>query len=579
MKTSRFFPASLAAIVILCGEIPATFAAEVTLTVADDAIPLEKIADVLKQIKNDYDKQAAAFVAVVDAELAAKRIGENLAKLLSSLARNERYYHEVSMNIPKSNATLSAAIKELEAASRLSNLRRSSAMNGVVKHLRQQARDFMPGKPKPEEITSFIRAIQEFRELMPPNDGTFTQTQAVCENIIAIMGALKQVTDDGTPDPAISAAADALRGSTYRGDVFTQEETKEYLVRFFELMRKAVEGSANEIDALIEARKPVQEISAAVENYALAKRRLNQLTGDETALHGASDPAVFYRLFLGVLKSVEGGDFEEANRGLKNCADWNLQLDASRRADREQMINKLQKEITEKSAKLREQWMADISARMAAVKEPADISELMSGIEKWSRQMRAPDGRGGDAEEINQLMEPLRELQERWSNNSPVEIAQRVQRLSANRRQSPVAFQKEFAALRNRVTCIIYASKYKIPELTTAPYADKDPEAAIEALCDDFSKRGEWRRLLDILQTRALAAARGSVPKEDETITAIRSYLVGKNLELAEQWADAVQAYKSVLRSPVPRAPIQAAADSIKAIAKAHPDAVTGGSQ
>ena len=74
MKTSRFFPASLAAIVILCGEIPATFAAEVTLTVADDAIPLEKIADVLKQIKNDYDKQAAAFVAVVDAELAAKRI-------------------------------------------------------------------------------------------------------------------------------------------------------------------------------------------------------------------------------------------------------------------------------------------------------------------------------------------------------------------------------------------------------------------------------------------------------------------------------------------------------------------------
>ena len=40
----------------------------------------------------------------------------------------------------------------------------------------------------------------------------------------------------------------------------------------------------------------------------------------------------------------------------------------------------------------------------------------------------------------------------------------------------------------------------------------------------------------------------------------------------AEQWAEAMQSYKAVLRSASPRAPIKPAAERIKILAKEHPE-------
>ena len=108
-------------------------------------------------------------------------------------------------------------------------------------------------------------------------------------------------------------------------------------------------------------------------------------------------------------------------------------------------------------------------------------------------------------------------------------------------------------------------------ELTAADALAQPPEVAIERVCDALAKSGDWRRLYDLLNARArLHGGRGG---PDEAVGALRAFFEGQNFELAELWPDAAQAYKTVLRSTSPRAPIQAAADRLKAITAAHPDA------
>ena len=97
-------------------------------------------------------------------------------------------------------------------------------------------------------------------------------------------------------------------------------------------------------------------------------------------------------------------------------------------------------------------------------------------------------------------------------------------------------------------------------------------EAAFDTFCDDLVKKGEWRRLYDVLNARSAIQANTGRRLDDDTLTALRSFFAAQNLELAEQWADAAQTYKLVLRSASRRAPIVPAADRLKALTKAHPE-------
>ena len=197
------------------------------------------------------------------------------------------------------------------------------------------------------------------------------------------------------------------------------------------------------------------------------------------------------------------------------------------------------------------------------------MDALAAEIQTWSLQAR---NRGGEErEDFSQLIQQLSMLSAAWASASPALLHQ-------ERGGGAVlsgSFAREFAALRSRIERDVIARVLKAPELNTPPLADKAPEAALDALCDDLAQRGEWRRLLQILQARPQTQfqpyGRGV---EDETVSALRAFFAAQNLELAEQWADAAQAYKTVLRGTGERIPIKAAADRLKVLAKEHPDAV-----
>ena len=577
-------------------------------------MPLEKVVERIKQIEDDFAKQMSTFIAVVDAEVAAKRISVTVAQLLRELAQAPQFnFNELSTNIPlksgavpveppdpgtglpsarnvpQRNEAIYAAAKELDAASRLQQMRINTAVSGLSKVLRLRLSNAVLGKTKLDEIATLIQTLERIQDTMQRRMLSFGQGHVSSENLIAALKAVKQLAEaeNNHSTTTIPAAVTTLRNIAMQGDLFKRDQIKDIIARYLEPMRKAIEDQGAAIEAMIEARKPAQEIATAVEVYAQAIKQFNSLNGDESRVTGADFSEViidFYRNVATALKSLENGQYEEADRCLKGAAGMERQFTPSSIRNRGKnvgdsearvrIVGKIQKELAEKVTKIREQAITDINSRISAVKEPTDITAVISEIEKQLRQFRM-NSDGSNNDDLARLSEPLRELQRAWTTNSPQTIARLDQQFVMTQREPPAAFRKEFTALRNRILRTLFATTFKAPELNVAPYIDKEPDVAVEAFCDDLVQRCEWRRLLDVLQIRTPSVAQRAGQIEDEAIPAIRSYLAGKNFELAEQWADAVIAYKAVLRSTATRAPIQAASGSIKAIAKAHPKAIT----
>ena len=618
MKKLWLLPINLTAAVLLCGEIPSAFAEDAPPAEVDDTLPLEKLPERIKQIDDDFKKRAEAFVAVVDAEAAAKRISDTFAQLLRALALAPQFnFNELSMNIPQKSGAISAeqsdpgtgapgvrsipprneaiyaASKELEAAAKLQQIRINAVIGDFSKVLSQRLSAAVLGMPKPEELATLIQTIERIqgtmrRRMLSISTGNGSVSS---ENLLAALKAVKQLVeaDNAHSATAVPAAIAAFRNGAMRGELFKQDEIRDLITRYLEPMRKATEEQGIAIEAMIEAHKPAQQIATAVETYTQAVKQFNSLlTGADyysgTGPGFSEATADFYRHVAAALQSLENGEYEAADRSLKDAAAMERQQFApssirSRRKSggdpeaRAQIVGRLQKELAEKFTKLREQTKADINTRISTLKDSAEITALILEIEKRARPLRM-NSDGSTNDELGQLNVALRELQRAWAANSAQTIARLDQQIVMIQQEPLVAFRKEFTALQNRIRRTLFVDIYKAPELNAAPYLDKDPDAAVEAFCDDLVLRGDWRRLLGILQSRNPVVVQRTGPKEDETILAIRSYLSGKNSELAEQWVDAVLAYKVVLRSTALRAPIQPAAESIKAIAKAHPEAI-----
>lgn len=582
MKAFPLHPVALAAAALLWAQTLAISAQEATQAAAEHASPFRKSSEQLNQINDDFAKQVDVFVAVVDAERNAKRISDTVAQLLRILAQNGRSsFAELDRNVPK-NEAIRAALKELEAASKLYDLRVNPVLTGMWEELRKRMNDSALGAPKVEDIAPLGQTLQRIQGSTPQKILTIGNNQISAQDFMAFLNDVKQLAEDENNQSltAFATVATNLRRSATSINILTPDEIREFLSRLLEPKRKAVENQGIAIEAMIAARKPAQEISAAVEPFAEGMRKFNELSGETNRARGAvfsEDVANFYRTIATVLNSLEKGETLEADRYLKDAAKMERQLTLSLRGNRggvvenpgnrELIAAKLQKELWERADKLREQTATDIIARMTSVKEPADIAALIEAINKVSRQVRLADN-SGRYPDISELAGPLVDLMRAWKNEAPHMIGA----WGRAHGELSATFAKDFNALRDRIQRNLYASTLKAPELTTPPYADKVPEAAVEALCDDLAQRGEWRRLLDILQLRPAAQAPGS--KEIDATAALRSYLAGKNSEMAEQWVDAVMAYKTTLRSTASRAPVQAAADSIKAIAKAHPEAI-----
>ena len=526
MKKLRLLPVILNGALLLYGiltfvfvsphrEIPATSAPVTNVTLADDSLPFDKVQERLKQIDDDLTKQVDAFVAVVDSEFAAGRISDTVAQLLRKQAGIRRFSfsksssgirednaafsaaaprhssamrqssgirednaafsaaappHIVAMRqsgvIPEDNAALSAAAKELKAAFALRQFRTDVVVSSLRRETQRWLKDAVLGKIKPEESAALARTLEQILTERPyakyggrlPIDVEFVNR---------LLGAIKQFAEAESNQsvPSMTEAVKVLRdiGDGNERVAFVQNEINLRINSSIKPMLKAKEDKAIAIEAMLEARKPAQEISGEIKSYSEVIQFLINLKTIEQSRE--SETTQFYNTTVKALKCLEvNGDeqplqkiktIEEAREALLGAAgfaDTDLLVGGLRRRSRQMMIEKIRNELLDKNGKLYEQAMAralaNIVAQMAAVRDPADIDPLWQSLSKMPKQTGVyPNGYH------DLLGNAFSSLQHCWKmNNSQLQmLPQFDRRLAVNDTELPAPVEKELIALRNRI--------------------------------------------------------------------------------------------------------------------------------
>ena len=104
----------------------------------------------------------------------------------------------------------------------------------------------------------------------------------------------------------------------------------------------------------------------------------------------------------------------------------------------------------------------------------------------------------------------------------------------------------------------------------------ENPSQFLLRLADEATAKGDWNMVQRILDTYRLFAFDVKAPAWLQgEITACAAFLVGQNLEKAEQFSAAVRSYQSVLKQAGKRVPTKEAGERLAAIQKDHPEAFT----
>ena len=589
MKSSRSLLALCAAAVFFCGEMEHAWAQEAArpTAAAEDVVPLEKVAEHYTQIEDDLWKKLEAIRAVVDAEAAVKRITEPVAKSLRwSLRASAATSGDIrsllnSAHIPPDNAALTQSFSELETAVTFFQTQRDALHLGIARGLRRRVSEAVRGTPKPQDIVALMDRIEQVQNAMGRKISGAGESEIHWQSAIHTLQTLRRLIEvesaqDTTALPqAISNFRDACASQNSR-DLLGDSDGRARISRILQPIAKATEEKEAALDAALEARKPSAELAAALTTFAEAADRQNPLRGDfeQAPEFGRSvipDSVTYiYRTLISAITAMEAGVIVPDQERLHDLPDHIRHLDTKHATKFDRMLGRLNKELEEKAAQIHLQRIADLRSRLPAVKKSDELAAIAADLQTWAGQARS---RGGDEpEDFNQLAQQLNLLTAAWGSASPATLLQLEQIGGAGAIRA--TFANEVAAVRSRVERDVLARALKAPELNSPPLANQAPAAAVETFCDDLARRGEWRRLLQILQMRPPPQVQPYGREESETVSALRSFFAGQNLELAEQWVDAAQAYKAVLRSTGERIPTKPAAERLKALTKEHPEAV-----
>lgn len=567
-----------------------TLLACLPIAVAQDAPPtkpapepfsLETFPEKLQKVDDEVVRKLDEVRTVVDTEAAAKRISEPVAQSLRWSLRTTATAGPVvdvrsvvgTMRVPTDNATLTQAVKELETAYTVAQSQRAALASDATREIRRRVTEVIRTATKPAEIEALQREVAAAGEVQRRRSGTGTsEITTVITGAEQILRGLRRLIDaqtDGKLD-ALSGAIGSLR-SEYRFDRDAAYES-EIQARFERVMQpfvQAAEKAENDTAAAIIARKPAAEVQVAIARLEESAEQLAQLRSNQSG-YGQRDlrsVAASYRNIVQAL-SNKGGD-EYSTEGLNSARSAARQLGAKRAAEFEVFFAKLEAESAEVATKMAAERGEKLRERIAGAKQPADLDAISADLRRWSSA--ASRSGTGDRENWNQLASKLSTLSAAWATASPALL--QPDRYGDSERATAGAFASELAALRKRVERDVLSRALQAPELNTPPLAEQTPEAALNSLCDQLVAKEEWRRLYDVLSAQAAMQSAVGGRSENDALTALRAYFTAQNLELAEQWADAAQNYKTVLRCVSPRAPIKPAAERIKALAKAHPEA------
>jgi hypothetical protein len=380
-------------------------------------------------------------------------------------------------------------------------------------------------------------------------------------------------------------------GGVYRssGTGITPDEILElFRNRIAKPLQQASEEARNRLDKALLERKNSTELKPLL--AALAQARQDFHAANKQSGAGSLDRNTldFYRAMVAAQQAIETGrDYYQVKsfnfdsefapsievRALAQRVDEDQKANqAARERQRQEEQRKEEENRRKQAQQVAEQKaahaVATIRTRLLAVDKPQAAIALADEIPALASEIRDEDPRFTRLA-LDTAIQDLRAIAAWWLDSTDPAGAS----VSWQERRATHPFVSEMSKLRDRVRRDLAAQRLDEPQLRQPPLANEEIGVALEKLANKAADAGEWRRVYDIRRVALPLRPAPSAESQDEQMMAVKQYLTAQNFELAEQYRDAVRGYSSVLQHVTARIPVKEAAERLKALRAAHPEA------
>jgi hypothetical protein len=570
------------ALVLLCAPALSAQTANPSTPPPAAELKLEDLPSRLAKIDEQSGQQIQKLREVVETEAKEKRLSEpnalslrwSLQTLTENLHTPEARTLLDTVRIPPDNQALSDAYRNVTTAVAGLKSQRSALLSQAQGLVRSEVSQAMTGHRTPAEMATDIVSLEKIRDQFPRGPYPTSDHQAVSGGVELLKWLRRLADAEATGEPSrINAVVDEWTTvQTSAFGLYSESERKERINRATETYLGKVAAAFKSLDAQIAAGKPAAECEPTL---APAEAILNQPDSSPgqayNRLNDARLAMAIYRQIVNALKAMEGGNFTEAQGYLREAKNATYQSSGSLSPTARNTATTLEVDLAERAGKQVAEQRGTLARKIVEAKDPADLRKYVEELTRLNAVMNqvSTPRRTNESVDWSGLTAELATLATAWENSN-LALIQQQSRFTELRGQN-LPFGDEMANLRQRVQRDILVQLLKAPELKQAPMSGQPLETAMESLANDLAAHGEWRRLYKLIETQVALAPNEERPAQRQSLEALTSFFAGQNLELAEQWTDAIESYKAVLRNPAERSPAAVAAERIKAISKAHP--------
>jgi hypothetical protein len=401
------------------------------------------------------------------------------------------------------------------------------------------------------EIERILTAMVTYRQAVGDRDVLGTRTG------LAQLGAERQPSGQGIGRTAI--------------DEWRARERKEVLKRLLAMRTP-------ELDQLFVSRGPPEKLlkhADEIEFHLTLEKLLNEayfpfasfgISKWVTALEEVE--MKFARSWAQLLSEVDGDNLAAA---AETAAKLDLPLRGYSVAALAAVNNELAK-LAQAVARQKEEGVAALDRRAREGLAKVDNAAAATALADALRAERAGAPAGPAASESELLETKLRELAQHMSNEleNPRELLIQEPGMRTTKSGWPAQLQ----AVRERLYRQWFCRRAETPELMQAPLAELSLRKAIETRAAALHREANWTKLLRLLTTQQGLTDGARLRSDGEDLQGLKTFLTAQNLEKAELYAEAAQAYRRVLGCIGDYVPIEAAADRLRALRKDHPEAL-----
>ena len=538
-----------------------------------DSLTLEQIPDRLRDADKLVFDKTNELLALVASELTAKRISEPaarelrlvLAAISPPIKEEIAALHRPSL-VPSDDEPLSKALLALKTAWELCKSQREALINHGVEENAKRTSDISRTARCAADVSPLIAAVERFVEAaskrIKPVAAKIGPTH-LDEPLEFLYHLQKTFETWYLQNPEkLSGLVLALKREG-------KENAAKRIAEIVDPVNAAYASANAALDTAILDQKPEAIISSALKTYQNTKDQFEWF--DRLVEHSAKEtsemiesPRIYENLTYSVI-AIEQHKWLWARQYIANAREKIFLLGAKREPVFTEFLMKLDREVTDGTGADERGKVNEMRERLNGVKLAVElevIADKLSDEERFAEKDDAPFFFKG-------LGILLGGLADDWRSLNPVSP------LTRQLNQGAGAFSTEIETLRQKIIRDLLSQLLRAPELKQAPMADQPLDAALDSLCKKLASEGAWQRLLEMLKAREwsglLSAEKGLANKD--AIHSIKAFLAGQNFELAEEWADAADAYEAAIQTKADGAPIKEASERMKILEKEHPEA------